>query len=80
MKLSSRTIALIVSLVLIASLIYFFTSIVAYVCIAWVLSMIGQPLMKFFQRYVRIWKFSAGPNTAALLTLLTFFLVVFLDG
>lgn len=78
MKLSSRTIALIVSLVLIASLIYFFTSIVAYVCIAWVLSMIGQPLMKFFQRYVRIWKFSAGPNTAALLTLLTFFLVIFL--
>lgn len=78
MKLSNRTIALLVSLLLIASLVYFFTSIVTYVCAAWVLSMIGQPFMKFYQRYVRVWKFRAGPNTAAVLTLLTFFLAIYL--
>lgn len=78
MKLSSRTITLIISLLIMASLVYFFTDIVAYVCIAWVLSMIGQPLVKFFQSKLKIWKFQAGPNLAAVLTLLTFFLVIFL--
>lgn len=78
MKLSSRTITLIVSLLILASLIYFFTDIVAYVCIAWVLSMIGQPLMRFFQDKVKIWKFRIGPNLAAVLTLFSFFLFVFI--
>ncbi len=78
MKISSRTVTLIVSLLLMASLVYFFTNIVIYVCIAWVLSMIGQPLVQFFQRKIRIWKFHAGPNFSAVLTLLTFFLVVFI--
>ena len=77
MKLSNRSIALIVSLLLIASLVYFFTEIVAYVCVAWVLSMIGQPLMRFFRQRLRIWKFRPGPNMAAMLTLFSFFLVVF---
>ncbi len=78
MKLSSRTITLIISLLILASLVYFFTDIVAYVCIAWVLSMIGQPMMKFFQSRIKIWKFQAGPNFSAVLTLLVFFLVIFL--
>ncbi len=78
MKLSSRTIALIVSLLLLVSLVYFFTDIVAYVCIAWVLSMIGQPMMRFFQNKIRIWKFRPGPNLAALFTLFIFFFVIFL--
>jgi len=76
MKITNRTIGLLVSLLMIASLLYFFTDIVAYVCIAWVLSMIGQPLMGFFRKHLKIWKFRAGPITSALLTLLTFFLVV----
>ncbi|MEO1262279.1 MAG: AI-2E family transporter [Bacteroidota bacterium] len=78
MKLSSRTITLIISLLILASLVYFFTDIVAYVCIAWVLSMIGQPLMDFFQKRVKIWKFRIGSNLAAVLTLFIFFLVIFL--
>jgi predicted PurR-regulated permease PerM len=76
MKISNRTLALVVSLLMIGSLLYFFTDIVAYVCIAWVLSMIGQPLMRFFQKHLKIWRFRAGPNMAAVLTLLTFFLVL----
>ena len=76
MNFSSRTIALIISLLIMASLVYFFTDIVAYVCLAWVLSMIGQPLMGFFQKRLKVWKFKAGPNFSAVLTLLTFFLVI----
>ena len=76
MKISNRTLALLASLLMIGALLYFFTDIVAYVCIAWVLSMIGQPLMVFFKKYLKIWKLRAGPTTCAVLTLLTFFVVV----
>lgn len=76
----SRYITLFVSLLMIGCLVYFFDNIVAYALIAWVLSMIGQPLMEFFQKYIKVWKFHAGSNLAAILTLLTFFLVVWLLG
>ena len=76
MKISNRTLALIASLLMIASLLYFFTDIVAYVCIAWVLSMIGQPLMRFYQKHLKVWKFRAGPGLCAVFTLFTFFLVI----
>ncbi|HHM21931.1 MAG TPA: AI-2E family transporter [Bacteroidetes bacterium] len=78
MKISSRTLTLIISLLILGSLVYFFTDIVAYVCIAWVLSMIGKPLMNFFENRIRIWKFHIGPNLAATLTLLTFLGLLFL--
>ncbi len=76
MKISNRTLALIVSFLLISALLYYFSDIVAYTLIAWVLSMIGKPLMAFYQKYIRIWKLSIGTNVAAALTLLTFFLVL----
>lgn len=76
MKLSNRTWALIASFLLIGVLVYYFSDIVAYTLIAWVLSMIGKPLMNFYLRYIRIWKFRIGTNLAAVLTILTFFLVV----
>jgi predicted PurR-regulated permease PerM len=76
MKLSNRTIALIASLLLMGSLLYFFTDIVAYVCIAWVLSMIGQPLMQFYRKHLKVWKFQAGPGLCAVLTIITFFLII----
>ncbi|MFQ5446521.1 MAG: AI-2E family transporter [Saprospiraceae bacterium] len=76
----SRNITLLISLLMIVGLVYFFNNIVAYALIAWVLSMIGQPLMEFFQKYIKVWKFHAGPNMAAMLTLVTFFLVVWMLG
>ena len=76
MKISNRTLALIASFLLIGALVYYFSDIVAYTLIAWVLSMIGKPLMNFYMRYIRIWKFRIGTNMAAVLTLLTFFVVV----
>lgn len=75
MKLSNRSIAIFVGLALLAVLFYFFSNIVGYVLIAWVLSMIGQPFMRTFQK-IRILKFKAGANTAAILTLISYFIVV----
>ncbi len=76
MKLTSRNIAIFITLLIIGGLMYYFNDIVAYVMIAWVLSLIGQPLMDFFQKYLKVGAFRAGPVTSAILTLITF-LVVF---
>ncbi len=78
MNLISRYAALIFSFLLIGAIIYFFPNIVAYFLISWVLAMLGQPLMRFFRRYLRIGRFQAGPNLAALLTLLCYFAVAWL--
>lgn len=56
--------------------VWYFSDIVAYILIAWVLSMLGRPLMQFFQNRVRIGRFRAGPTSATLLTILTFYLVL----
>jgi predicted PurR-regulated permease PerM len=78
MAISNRYLALIFSLLVIAALVYFFTDIVVFVVISWVLSMLGQPLMRFFQNKVKIWKWRLGRNISAVLVLLVYFLVLFL--
>lgn len=75
MKIISRNIAIVVSLLLITALFYFFSNIVAYVLIAWVLSLIGQPLMRIFQNKLKVGKFRAGPSVCAFLTMLCFFII-----
>ncbi|MEM1219506.1 MAG: AI-2E family transporter [Bacteroidota bacterium] len=77
MKLSRGYITLIAGLLLAAVFTYFFSQIVLWVIISWILAMIGQPLMRFFQKYIRFGKkFRAGPNLSAMLTLLTYFVVL----
>lgn len=71
----SRYLAIGISLILVGALVYFFSDIVAYVLIAWVLSMVGQPLMRFFQKRIKIGRFRAGPSLSAVLTLLTYFVL-----
>lgn len=73
MKITNRSIALVVSLALIAALLWFFSDIIMYAVIAWVVSMLGQPLMRFYKK-IKIWKYQVGSNMAAGLTLVTFFL------
>ncbi len=75
MKNISRYIAIIASILIIAAIFYFFSDIVGYVLIAWVLSMIGQPMMRFFQRKIKIGKFKAGSSTSAILTILCYFII-----
>ena len=64
-----------VPILIIGSVFYFLTDIVSYVILAWALSMIGAPIVRFFKRFM-------GKNAAALLTigvfLLFFFIVLWL--
>ena len=75
MKNISRYVAIAVSIFIIAAIIYFFSDIVAYVLVAWVLSMIGQPMMRFFQKKIKIGKFQAGPSISAILTMICYIIV-----
>lgn len=72
----SRYITIAISLLVAGFLIYTFSDIVMWFVIAWILSMLGQPLMRFFQTYIRIGKFSIGKTGSALLTILCFFIII----
>ncbi|MFT6320097.1 MAG: putative PurR-regulated permease PerM [Granulosicoccus sp.] len=63
----SRYLAIAISLFLIGAVFYYFSDIVAYVLIAWVLSMIGQPINEFYKKYLKL-----GSGGSAGLTLVTF--------
>lgn len=77
MKINNRTLALLVSLLLIATLIWFFSNIIMYAVLAWVVSMLGQPLMRLFKK-IKVWKYQVGSNMAAAMTLISFFLIIVL--
>ena len=62
----------IAGLAFMAAVFYFFSDIVTYILLAWVLSMLGRPLMVFFQRRVRVGRFRLGVDAAALLTIFVF--------
>ena len=61
-------------LLLVGIIMYFFTDVVAYVLISWVLSMIGQPIMKFLTG-LQIKRFRIGRTLAAIVTLVLFIVV-----
>ncbi|HRI58540.1 MAG TPA: AI-2E family transporter [Saprospiraceae bacterium] len=56
--------------------VWYFSDIVAYILIAWVFSMLGRPLMSFFQKRIHIGRFHMGPTGATILTILTFYLIL----
>ncbi|MCB9082425.1 MAG: AI-2E family transporter [Lewinellaceae bacterium] len=70
----TRYAAIGLSLALVAFLIYRFSNIVSYVLIAWVLSLMGAPLMRLFQK-IRLYKWQVGVNLAAVMTMISFFIV-----
>lgn len=63
----SRYLAIAISLFLIGAVFYYFSDIVTYVLIAWVLSMVGQPINEFYKKYLKL-----GSGGSAGLTLVTF--------
>ncbi len=76
MKNISQYLAIGLSALVVVILVYTFSNVVMYVLIAWVLSTMGQPLMEFFQKRVKLGKYKIGPNLAAGLTLITYIVVV----
>lgn len=75
MKNFNRYFAIIVALLIMGSIAYYFSSIVAYILIAWGLSMIGHPIKGFFQARLKIGKFQAGASLSAALTLVCYFII-----
>ena len=70
----NRYITLAVILVALALIMTFFSNIITYILISWVLSMIGQPLMKFFLRF-RYKNIGIGASLAAILTMFSFIII-----
>ncbi len=71
----SRYVVILAIFTLAAFLIYRFSTVVIYVLLAWVVSMLGQPLMVFFQKYLRVGRFKTSPSVCAALTIVCFFLL-----
>ena len=69
----NRNFVFILSSFIVAAMVWYFSDIVTYLLLAWVLSLLGQPLMQFFTQKVKIGKHKIGNAGAALLTLATFF-------
>jgi predicted PurR-regulated permease PerM len=61
-------------ILLLGLIMTYFSNIVTYVLIAWVLSMIGQPFMDSFLK-LRYKKIGIGPSLAAILTMFCFFII-----
>jgi predicted PurR-regulated permease PerM len=58
------------------TLMWYFSDIVTYLLLAWVMSLLGQPLMRFFTQRVHIGKYKIGNSGAALLTIATFYAIL----
>ena len=73
---------IILAVLLIATVVYFFSDIVAYVLIAWVITLVTEPITKFFLVKLNFRKRKWGPSLSALLTMLiiviVFLLLIFL--
>ena len=68
MKNLNRIIIGILTALVVGWIIWYFSDIISYLIIAWVLSLVGQPIMRFLQK-IKIKKFQVGPTLAAALTL-----------
>ncbi len=70
----SRYIIALITLLIVGYLMWYFIDIVAWIMISWVLSMLGQPMMRLFQT-LHIRQFRMGPTLSALLTILCYFVL-----
>ena len=64
------------SLLALGLMCYYFSEIVAYILIAWVLSLLGRPMFVFFLTYLRIGRFAINRAGAAMLTVVIFILLM----
>ncbi|MGB1121026.1 MAG: AI-2E family transporter [Saprospiraceae bacterium] len=75
MKNSGRYIILFVTLTIAGSVIWYLRSIVGYLLISWVLSLLGQPFFRLYKK-IKIGKFRINRNIAAGMTILSFLIII----
>ncbi len=73
MKNLSRYLIAFVVVLIIGYLMWFFIDIVSYIVIAWVMSLIGQPMMNLLGK-IRFGKIALGSSIRAILTILAFYI------
>jgi predicted PurR-regulated permease PerM len=77
MKTWQKYIITIVPLLIVGSILYYFSDIVTYIILAWVVSMIGAPIYRLFHRFVKS-GIAAGLTLVVLTLALTIMLRLFL--
>jgi len=75
-----RTFWIVLSAALGLYLLYYFSDLVFFILASWVLSMLGQPLMKMFMEKLRLNKFRWGTSISAVLTILLYILILSFIG
>lgn len=75
MKNSSRYIIILITLAIVGSVLWYLRSIVGYLLISWVLSLLGQPFFRLYKK-IKIGKFQVGRNIAAGMTILSFLIII----
>ncbi len=65
-----------IGIILVLFLIGYFSEVVSYVLISWIISMVGDPILKFLLFKFKLLKFSFGKSLAALLTITIIFTAV----
>ena len=68
MAIKPRYIFIAVSVLIALGIMYYFSNLVAYIILAWSLSMVGSPIFRFFKRFL-------GKNISAMVTLMIFMLI-----
>lgn len=76
MNLTQRNLAIALSLIVVGAILWYFSDIVAYILIAWIVSMLGQPLMRFLHTRIRIGKRHLPTALSALIVLSLFLLII----
>ncbi len=80
MQTNSRTIWIVILSALGLYLLYYFSDLVSFILASWVLSMLGQPIMKLFLEKLKLNKFSYGTSVAAVMTILLYIMGILLIG
>lgn len=72
--LNRRYLIIALSLLLIGSIFYYLGNIISYILVAWIISMLGEPIMRFLSK-IKIGKKGFGESTKAILTIFTFIII-----
>ena len=72
----NRNLLVLLGVLALGALAFYFSDIVTYILIAWVLSMLGSPMVAFFQKRIHIGRFHMGSSLAAMITIFVFYMAI----
>lgn len=76
MNFLTRNFFVLLGLLVLGATAFYFSDIVTYILLAWVLSMLGGPFVLLLKKNVRVWRYRMGNSTAAMITILVFYTAI----